>query len=55
MEDLVTELTTSESSARFSKRYSRADMRTYMERKGHKVLSSEGELCQKDEGECLAY
>jgi hypothetical protein len=54
MEDLVTELTTSDSPARFSKRYSRADMRTYMERKGIKALSAEGALCQKDEGECIA-
>ncbi len=54
MEDVVAGLTKSEGLAQFSKRYSRAEMRTYMARKGHKVLSTEGMLCQTDEGECTA-
>jgi hypothetical protein len=40
-------------SAQFSKRYSRAEMRRYMERQGDWALGTEGALCQKDEGECM--
>ncbi|MCA1298023.1 phosphoadenosine phosphosulfate reductase domain-containing protein [Stappia indica] len=36
----------------FSKRYSRAEMREYMERQGDWALSTEGALCQADDGEC---
>lgn len=53
-EGIVAQLTNSDGLAQFSKRYSRASMRTYMERKGLKALSTEGALCQKDEGECVA-
>ncbi|RUX01760.1 MAG: Nin-like protein [Mesorhizobium sp.] len=38
----------------FSKRYSRADLRNYVERQGDWVLSTAGALCQKDDGECFA-
>lgn len=37
----------------FSKRYTRADLREYMERQGDWALSTEGALCQKEHGECL--
>lgn len=50
----ATELTNSSSAAFFSKRYTRADMRQYMERQGDWALSTEGALCQKDHGECTA-
>lgn len=40
--------------AQFSMRYSRAEMRRYMERQGDWALSTEGALCQKEQGECLA-
>jgi hypothetical protein len=54
-EATATELTNSSSAAFFSKRYTRADMRQYMERQGDWALSTDGALCQKDDGECLAY
>lgn len=54
-EATATELTNSSSAAFFSKRYTRADMRKYMERQGDWALSTDGALCQKDDGECLAY
>lgn len=38
----------------FSKRYTRAGMREYMERQGDWALSTEGALCQRDHGECVA-
>lgn len=38
----------------FSKRYSRTEMRRYMERQGDWALSTEGALCQKSDGECFA-
>lgn len=43
----------SQSAAQFSKRYSRAEMRRMMERQGDLLLSTEGALCQADDGECL--
>jgi hypothetical protein len=36
----------------FSKRYSRRDLREFIERQGDWMLSAEGALCQKEEGEC---
>lgn len=39
---------------RFSKRYSRAELRNFMARQGELALSTEGLLCQRDEGECVA-
>lgn len=41
------------SAAQFSKRYSRAEMRRFMERQGDWALSTEGALCQADGGECF--
>lgn len=52
MEEVAAELTGSSSAAFFSKRYTRADMRSYMARQGDWALSTEGALCQKEEGEC---
>jgi hypothetical protein len=37
----------------FSKRYSRAEMRQFIENQGDWLFSTEGALCQKDEGECF--
>lgn len=37
----------------FSKRYSHAEMRQFVERQGDWVLSNEAYLCQRDEGECF--
>lgn len=51
-EETVSGLTSSYSAAFFSKRYSRAEMREYMERQGDWALSTDGALCQKDDGEC---
>ena len=39
----------------FSKRYSRREMREFMDRQGELPLSIEGVLCQKDDGECVAW
>ena len=41
-------------SARFSERYSRTELREFIERQGDWALSTEGVLCQKDDGECTA-
>lgn len=38
---------------RFSFRYSRAELRNFMDRQGDWALSTEGVLCQKDDGECV--
>lgn len=54
-EETVSGLTSSYSAAFFSKRYSRAEMRNYMERQGDWALSTEGSLCQKDDGECAPF
>ncbi|MBR9765905.1 MAG: phosphoadenosine phosphosulfate reductase family protein [Rhodobacteraceae bacterium] len=51
MEALASSLT-SGTAARFSKRYSRKELREFMERQGDWALSTEGVLCQKDDGEC---
>lgn len=53
METLAGSLT-SGSAAHWSKRYTRADMREYVERQGDWALSTEGALCQQDHGECFA-
>lgn len=37
----------------FSSRFSRAELRDFMERQGDMVLSTEGALCQADDGECM--
>lgn len=36
----------------FSDRYSRRDLREFMERQGDWALNTEGALCQTDDGEC---
>ncbi len=41
-------------SYQFSSRYSRAELRSFMERQGDWALSTEGALCQADDGECVA-
>jgi hypothetical protein len=38
----------------FSDRFSRRELRTFMERQGDWALSTEGALCQSDDGECVA-
>ncbi|MBO6759295.1 MAG: phosphoadenosine phosphosulfate reductase family protein [Roseibium sp.] len=53
METKVRGLTTTKAAAQFSKRYSRADMRRYMERQGDWALSTDGALCQAAHGECV--
>ena len=53
MESVVDGLTTSKSAAQFSKRYSRAELRNYMERQGDWALSNEAQFCQQNEGECF--
>lgn len=40
-------------SRRFSDRYSRRELRAFMERQGDWALSTEGVLCQADGGECI--
>lgn len=37
----------------FSKRYTRVEMRQFMERQGDWALSTDGVLCQANDGECL--
>lgn len=39
--------------AQFSKRYSRAELRRFMDAQGDWALSTEGALCQVDGGECV--
>jgi hypothetical protein len=39
--------------ATFSKRYSQAELRSFMERQGDWALSTEGALCQANDGECF--
>ena len=51
METLVASLTTG-SGGRFSKRYSRAQLRDFVERHGDLALSTEGLLCQANDGDC---
>jgi len=40
------------SAAQWSKRYSRRELRDFMERQGDWALSTEGALCQANDGEC---
>ena len=53
MESLASSLT-SGAGATFSKRYSRREMRDFMERQGDMQFDTEAVLCQKDDGECFA-
>ncbi|MEW5422673.1 phosphoadenosine phosphosulfate reductase family protein [Amorphus sp. 3PC139-8] len=41
------------SGAKFSKRYTRRELREWIEKQGDILLSTEGVLCQADEGECV--
>ena len=52
MEALASDLT-SGSAATWSKRYTRRELREFMERQGDWALSTEGVLCQADGGECV--
>lgn len=52
MEALAESLTTG-SGGRWSKRYSRRDLREMMERQGDLLLSVDGALCQADDGDCV--
>ena len=52
MEDLAARLT-SGTGGTFSKRYSRRELREFMERQGDWALSTEGALCQANDGECM--
>lgn len=52
MEALAQSLTAG-SGGTFSKRYSRRELRDFMERQGDWALSTEGALCQADDGECM--
>lgn len=52
MESLAADLT-SGSGGRFSSRYSRRELREYMERQGDMGFSDEAALCQADGGECF--
>ncbi len=58
MENLATELSNAKGmtpgrGAWFSKRYSRRELREFMDRQGDWALSTEGALCQADDGECM--
>lgn len=53
MEAKVAGLTTG-NGGRFSSRYTRAEMRDFMARQGDWALSTDGVLCQADDGECTA-
>lgn len=53
MERLASTLT-SGTAATFSKRYYRKDLRSFIERQGDWVFSTEGVFCQADGGECTA-
>lgn len=52
MEALAGDLT-SGSAATFSKRYTRRELREFMDRQGDLALSTEGLLCQASDGECV--
>lgn len=53
MEALASTLT-SGSGDTWSKRYTRAEMRDFVERQGDWIFDTEGALCQADGGECMA-
>jgi len=54
MEAIVGEWKGEESAAQFSKRYSRREIREFIEKQGDWILDTEGALCQADDGECFA-
>lgn len=53
METLAQRLT-SGTGGTFSKRYSRAEMRQFVEKQGDWLFETEGALCQANDGECMA-
>lgn len=55
METLADELSSSTSAARFSKRYSRREMRELIERQGDWVFNDKAYLCQARGGECSPF
>jgi 3'-phosphoadenosine 5'-phosphosulfate sulfotransferase (PAPS reductase)/FAD synthetase len=52
METITAGLAKTPDAAHFSKRYTRSEMRQFMERQGDWALSTEGALCQTEHGEC---
>ncbi|TCN32958.1 hypothetical protein EV665_1431, partial [Shinella granuli] len=40
--------------SQFSRRFSKRELREFMERQGDWALETDGVLCQKDDGECIA-
>jgi 3'-phosphoadenosine 5'-phosphosulfate sulfotransferase (PAPS reductase)/FAD synthetase len=40
--------------AQFGRRFAKVELRDFMERQGDWALTTEGVLCQKDDGECMA-
>ncbi|WP_313115011.1 phosphoadenosine phosphosulfate reductase family protein [Stenotrophomonas indicatrix] len=52
MEELASGLT-SGAGGKFSKRYSRKELRIFLQDQGQLVLETDGLLCQADEGECF--
>lgn len=53
MEMEVSGLTKSPNGAKFSSRYSRREIREFVERQGDWIFNDGDYLCQKDEGECV--
>lgn len=53
LEQRVGQITGNPEGARFSSRYSRRELREFMERQGDLALSTEGMLCQATDGECF--
>jgi 3'-phosphoadenosine 5'-phosphosulfate sulfotransferase (PAPS reductase)/FAD synthetase len=54
MEARMPNIALTKASAQFSSRYSRAELRRFIERQGDWALSTEGALCQADGGECMS-
>lgn len=52
MENLASDLTSNPNGARFRKEYTRAELRSFVERQGDWIFDTEGALCQADGGEC---
>lgn len=52
--ELLASTLTSGTAAAFSKRYTRAEIRHFVEMQGDWIFDAEGALCQADGGECMA-
>jgi hypothetical protein len=52
MEAIASDLTSSPDGSRFRKEYTRAELRSFVERQGDWIFDTEGALCQADHGEC---